>query len=531
MNTTKKLMTLLLALLAMTQAAAQEYEYVPFVREGVKWVYSYDNPFFSDMPDGHHYFAFEMRGDTLYEGKHYKSVRLYYVNYNGEEIHQDITPVWLREENKVVYGIHLDGYIHPQCPVGYGSYISGTTLISVPKEEFVLYDFNDPEAVYQDMWSWEVNNYLSTDTIKIGTQYRKRHHYNAFYGDENVIIEGIGCDGYGSMPLFYFPTFITGLQVDYNLSHVIENGEIIYKGDDYTEDMYMPIIRDGVKWVYEKVTVQDGDTTCYYYNYQFGGLYPGLETYAPFNYACYYSIGNGHRNLSAATDSLIAGVSDHDGYVGCIKNYALESSIMKGATMLNYHEPPLNTQTLYSSLRLNDDDLYWFKYYLHQDQQEDFFNDDNLVLADPIIIENCICSRLAYIGEDGDTLAYIVEGIGFDSRDMGDLLTPFTRQPDPTADYQEWCGLSHVVKDGKIIYKGMRYREGAFDGDDDTDGDVNGDGDVNISDANNVIEIIINGGNGHDRINEHSQIIGDVNHDGVVNITDLNLIINTIINH
>ncbi|MBQ6167533.1 MAG: hypothetical protein IJK41_08945 [Muribaculaceae bacterium] len=50
-----------------------------------------------------------------------------------------------------------------------------------------------------------------------------------------------------------------------------------------------------------------------------------------------------------------------------------------------------------------------------------------------------------------------MEGIGFDSRDIGDLLTPFTRRPDPNADYQEWCGLSHVVKDGKVIYKGMRY--------------------------------------------------------------------------
>ena len=47
---------------------------------------------------------------------------------------------------------------------------------------------------------------------------------------------------------------------------------------------------------------------------------------------------------------------------------------------------------------------------------------------------------------------------------MGDLLTPFTRKPDPSADYQEWCGLSHVVRDGQIIYKGMRYRDGALDG-------------------------------------------------------------------
>ena len=72
--------------------------------------------------------------------------------------------------------------------------------------------------------------------------------------------------------------------------------------------------------------------------------------------------------------------------------------------------------------------------------------------------------RFAYLSEQGDTLAYVIQGIGFDSYDLGDLLTPFTRKPAPDADYQEWCGLSHVVKDGKIIYKGMRYREGAYDG-------------------------------------------------------------------
>ena len=88
-----------------------------------------------------------------------------------------------------------------------------------------------------------------------------------------------------------------------------------------------------------------------------------------------------------------------------------------------------------------------------------------------------------------------------------------------------------MVKDGTIIYKGMCYRPGAFDegDDDDIDGDVNGDGSVNITDVDNVVVIIINGGNGHDRINEHGQIIGDVNHDGVVNISDLNYIIQIIL--
>ena len=89
--------------------------------------------------------------------------------------------------------------------------------------------------------------------------------------------------------------------------------------------------------------------------------------------------------------------------------------------------------------------------------------EENLTEIEPIHIDGYTCHRLAYINEQGDIAAYVVEGIGFDSRDMGDLLTPFTRKPDPDADYQEWCGLSHVVKDGKIIYKGMRYREGAYD--------------------------------------------------------------------
>jgi hypothetical protein len=90
-------------------------------------------------------------------------------------------------------------------------------------------------------------------------------------------------------------------------------------------------------------------------------------------------------------------------------------------------------------------------------QNGDYLSRDNLVKVEPLEIEGIKCDRYAYLDEDGNPLAYIVEGIGFDSRDLGDLLTPFTRKPDPDADYQEYCGLCHVVKDGQIIYKGMRY--------------------------------------------------------------------------
>ena len=77
--------------------------------------------------------------------------------------------------------------------------------------------------------------------------------------------------------------------------------------------------------------------------------------------------------------------------------------------------------------------------------------------------------------------------------------------------------LSHVIEDGRIIYKGIHY----------IPGDVNGDGEINIADANSVIDVVIMGGNsGHTRVPA-----ADMNDDGEVNITDVNEIINLIINN
>ena len=165
------------------------------------------------------------------------------------------------------------------------------------------------------------------------------------------------------------------------------------------------------------------------------------------------------------------------------------------------------------------DEGYTPNWYIYR-QKENFLTRENFIEVAPLIIEGIECKRFAYIGEQGDTLAYIVQGIGFDSYDMGDLLTPFTRKPDPDADYQEYCGLSHVIKDGKIIYKGMRYH--------DIPGDVNGDGEVTIADANSVIDIVVMGGN-----SSHTRTpAADVNGDGEITIGDVNAIIDIILrNH
>lgn len=215
-----------------------DYEYVPFVREGVQWVYYYDNPFNVEvlgMADGIQYYSFELKGDTVIDGKSYKPVQLSYLTSTGEETTQDFVPAYLREEDKKVYAILPEGRWYPQCPVGLGLVVSSNPNYSVAADEFVLYDFNDPTSLYEEYEGF-FPDYTYTDTIAVGTNHLcKRHHYVRDYGPQNemLIIEGYGyVSGYG-MPLYYFPTLITGMQVFYHLSHVIENGKIIYKGTHY----------------------------------------------------------------------------------------------------------------------------------------------------------------------------------------------------------------------------------------------------------------------------------------------------------
>ena len=109
----------MLALLGMTQAVAQEYEYVPFVREGVKWVYQVSNSELEPnpaLPVGIFYFNLEFKGDTVINGKTYKVMHKYYGDAINEE--NDTVPIYMREENKVVYGIIPGGRRFADCPVG-----------------------------------------------------------------------------------------------------------------------------------------------------------------------------------------------------------------------------------------------------------------------------------------------------------------------------------------------------------------------------------------------------------------------------
>ena len=488
----KKILVSLLVLLGFTQAVALEYEYVPFVREGVKWVYYYKNngdvvyPADPRLSYGTVYLNLEIKGDTVIDGKIYKAMH----KYHGDAINSenDTIPIFLREDDKVVYGLVPDGIKYPDCPIG-NPYEEFLFEQIDNGEEFILYDFNDPI----NYWSSRIPkyndeessgyNYLYTDTIALGHHLAKRYVATRDYLGEFSMIEGIGVDARGpGYTLFPFRPMAAGVNTYFGFSHVIEDGEIIYKGVNYTEpepndsDGYLPIVREGVKWVNEKVIVNHGDTTQYYYNYEFSGKDTDPRYTNMMNDlfdACYYYLGD---QLDVETDSLIAGLLDgyysydnSPGMIACLRNHAFDKVREENRQMfdLSYYldggtRKLYDFSSDYSTIHyyVNVCEYFWCQYGGFEEE----LTEENFIEIDPLMIEGIECSRYAFIDENGEPLAYVVEGIGFDSYDMGDLLTPFTRQPDHDADYQEWCGLSHVVKDGKIIYKGMRYRHGAFTG-------------------------------------------------------------------
>lgn len=249
----KTLLFTLLAMLGMSQLGAQEYEYVPFVREGVKWVCSYDNPCIGVddfIPFGEHYFILEMKGDTCIEGKCYKPVHYYSGNSINEE--NDTVPVYLREENKVVYGIIPNEKRYFECPVGIGTIVNGLDLYSAVQTgvEFILYDFNDPAGFYEDLdvAFYSQLHYSCEEMVQIGNTLRKKQVFSfveseGVYFGNNYIIEGIGYGGDDpGTPLNYFYGIFTGtIQVIYTLSHVIENGQIVYKTRCYDPDVTLGV--------------------------------------------------------------------------------------------------------------------------------------------------------------------------------------------------------------------------------------------------------------------------------------------------
>ena len=509
----------LLALLGMTQAAAQDYEYVPLVREGVKWVC------YSEIPIStytiKHFFTLEFKGDAVINGVTYKAMHY----YSGEEIdsNNDTIPVYMREEGKVVYAIVPDGKTYEECPI---DCLSDSTINEdiIAGREFVLYDFNDPIAFIMskvpqnDNPTNPITHPVMFQNFMLGDRSVKRYVFSTRMMSGACFIEGIGCDGLTQGYPLAFPNDQQSGESTMHLDHVIEDGKVIYSSEHLKRrEDYAPLEleREGVQWVNERVVIEHGDTTRSYYTYEFKDDYRSFRL-------CHYYEGD---SLDCENDSLIAAIRSGYGGAGYMFNEAIMDLSNKSPErlMMNWiwsYVTLLNHTQLYAFVPYRD-----FESVLSGGNPINFFNSiqkgdeltlDNFVEVEPIWIEGQRCKRYAYYGDGDEPLCYIVEGIGFDSRDMGDLLTPFTRKPDPDADYQEYWGLSHVIKDGKIIYKGMCYNNS--DNVPGLPGDVNGDMVTNLNDVVEIIEFLLESFNA--TIPSY-----DVNLDGLVNIADVTSLI------
>ena len=164
-------------LLGMYQAVAQEYEYVPFVREGVKWVYSIweeyliENPDDPTRGDNWYYRTLELRGDTVINDKTYKAMHKCVADEMSEP--SDVIPIYLREEDKRVYGIVPDGKFYDDAPIGdfrYGTQEYYNAIHS--GQEFLLYDFTDPIAYWDSINNHNYTNVepFQVDTIMVGNE-------------------------------------------------------------------------------------------------------------------------------------------------------------------------------------------------------------------------------------------------------------------------------------------------------------------------------------------------------------------------
>ena len=491
----------MISILGMTNGVAQEYEYVPFVREGVQWecLCCLGNQKYT-------HFTLELKDDAEINGKTYKAMH----KYSGECIdsENDTVLVYLREEDRIVYGIIPDGRMYP----GYGIGVDADEEMVQKMEsgqEFVLYDFNDPVTLI-DRWTISPIPIRKVIPDVVTIAGKKVNRYISYLHGAFCAIEGIGYDGLSSWyPLGYCPWI--------NLSQVTENGGVIYQSEFYKierpGEKLLSLVREDVQWVNERVIINKGDTTRYYYNYEFKGT-TSIHGFP----ICYSYTDETLDTEKAAVAAYFQADYDKENYITTIFNdAAYYQTVEDGRNLIQYR----NNLPEYTFARTSSDieQTNPINRYITL-QCEDFLNRQNFIEVEPVEIEGMECRRYAYVGEDGEPIAYVVEGIGFDSRDMGDLLTPFTRKPDPDADYQEYWGLSHVIKDGQIIYKGMRYRG---DAPTELSGDVDGDANVTIADVTALIDLLLSGSG------PRQLAACDLDGSGSVTIQDVTLLIDKLL--
>ena len=261
----KKITLLMLGMLMITSAGAEETEYVPLVREGVVWEYV----------EFHNMIGLNPASDEM---------QLYTLEFNGTTDITDETG-----QSKTYYNLYRTDF-------GKGYSAQEPYLAALVREEDMkvmtssfgtIYDFNKPmflpenAILYYDEegapvypMPYNIDN-IEEINVEIAGTTRKGYQINTglsdvkFYLGDFKTIEGIGVDCMFGDLLQPFREFVTGApalrEVDYGeylagLSAVYENGDLVYKGClyDISQQLKNP----------QSITIVPGDklvsSVCYY---------------------------------------------------------------------------------------------------------------------------------------------------------------------------------------------------------------------------------------------------------------------------
>ena len=193
-------------------ALAQEpqYEYVPLVREGVKWYWALNNPTIREL------YVSYFNGDTILDGTRYKKYYYYNIENTGVK-----TPVaFMREVDKVVYVVYNKFHYDIR-------YLNDFIIVTDSElGEQELYNFNQPNHAYVTG-----NPFTPTQGTVIDGITRK-----CWTGSESLgiyLVEGIGIvSDFSSLSMANLGV-VWSAKGTVGLSHVEENGKTVFYGPNY----------------------------------------------------------------------------------------------------------------------------------------------------------------------------------------------------------------------------------------------------------------------------------------------------------
>ena len=498
--------TLLLTLLCGMAAQAQTNDYQPLVREGVRWV-NYQEAFYDDYSC--YFYNYEFHGDTIINNKTYKKC----YRYSGKslDLKRDTAFCAMRDEGHKVYEVPFD--LYEDFASAYWSIMDYGNCYDefLNTGEFTLFDFDNP----MDPWA-SYNTPVGTKAL-----------LNRGNSEQSPYVPGVGFDGGGSGDAFHpYTAICTCEYYDMYGFHHLEDleGNVLYEGagNGLVENIYTPLVREGVVWEYLYV---NEDSTTSIERFQFVGdtIFSKGTNWAPTRFLkCYRYMAN---ELDTTTTATIAYLQENGRIVTIvttpIKTHRKENFIEDFGWTYSYPDywgyEITGAREIY-----NFNYIGYFMQMLNEFYCCDYFSaNDSVVTLVPVGDQMNRCFSITGITMEGGKW---IEGVGIDGFHTGNLIQPLA-----LSDETGTQGLIRLADlNGNTLYKGAYYHI-AYEL---PKYDLNHDGQIDIADVNIMINVLLGydvptGNQGHDTAPAISpDEYYDVTGDGHVDIADVNAIIN-----